>query len=432
MPSPSQPSLPPLPPTLAASTTAPQQLALAGVFTYTVSEVTALLQRSMEEHPTLSQKLVVQGEVSNLKRSSRGHVYFTLKDEGAALSCTLWASAAAKLKHTLEEGQALYATGKLGLYAPNGTYALSVQSVEPVGLGALQQAYQQLKEQLETEGLFDPQRKRPLPTFPTRIGIITSPTGAVLQDMVRVIQAKNPRLHVVFAPASVQGQGAAASIAQAIEALQHPSLALEALIVARGGGSFEDLFCFSEAPVVRAIANSRLPIVTGIGHEPDFGLADAAADYSAQTPTAAADTLVPHWGDWQAGIAAQANWLKEAWQRRLNQEEQQLEQRSEALAERLQWRLQQAAERLAQRTQALQEGMTSQLQQAQHTLAQQRTALDAYSPTALLKKGFSLLSHPATGQPLYTVATVQQAMGQQTPVRLTLSDGALTVVLSEG
>jgi exodeoxyribonuclease VII large subunit len=271
----------------------PRKKEQEGKSTYTVSEITRLIQNTFSEHPVLGRSIVVEGELSNVKRSSRGHVYFTLKDGDASIGGILWAGVASRLNFELADGMAVYLTGKLEVYGRSGTYSLVASKLEPVGIGALQLAFQQIKARLEAEGLFMEDFKQALPDCPQRIGIITSSTGAVIHDMLRVIRRKNRFMDVLLHPVKVQGEGAAEDIAAAIAELNQPEYELDALIVARGGGSFEDLFCFSEETIVRAIFNSHVPIVTGIGHEPDFSLADAAADYSASTPTAAADWLTP-------------------------------------------------------------------------------------------------------------------------------------------
>jgi len=265
----------------------------AGAYCFTVSELTERLQTLITEDDILGNPLVVQGEVSNVKISSRGHLYFTLKDEEATIKAKMWASQVKLLPFDLEDGMAVYLTGHLEIYAPHGEYSLTARKLEPVGVGSLQLAFQQIKEKLEAEGLFLDEFKKPLPEFPMRLGIITSSTGSVIHDMLRVIRNKNPLVHVLLHPVKVQGEGAAQEISAAIQELNHDRHALDVLLIARGGGSFEDLFCFSDESVVRAIFASRVPVITGIGHEPDFSLADAVADHSASTPTAAAEAAVP-------------------------------------------------------------------------------------------------------------------------------------------
>jgi exodeoxyribonuclease VII large subunit len=322
----------------------------------------------------------------------------TLKDEGASISGVLWASKAKALPFALADGLAVIATGELDVYAPNGSYSLVISKLEPVGQGALQLAMQQLQHKLQAEGLFDADRKRPLPHFPLRMGMVTAATGAVIHDMMRIIRAKNPLVDVVLAPVKVQGEGAATSIAQAIEALQEPSLGIELIIVARGGGSFEDLYCFSEEAVVRAIATCRVPVVTGIGHEPDFGLADAAADYSAPTPTAAADRCVPDVEALRYAVAEAGQAMGRAVQHRLALAQHQLDAQTEGLRLGLERNVSHAKQHLAKHTQALQQAMAYQHQQHQHKVAMLAATLNAYSPLATLARGYAVVSLAKTGK----------------------------------
>lgn len=365
---------------------------LAEALPLTVSELTQQLKRTLATHPVLGGKLLVQGELSNVKASSRGHVYLTLKDEGAAISGVLWASKVKALPFALADGLAVIATGELDVYAPNGSYSLVISQLEPVGQGALQLAMQQLQHKLQAEGLFDADHKRPLPFFPLRLGMVTAATGAVIHDMMRIIRAKNPLVDVVLAPVKVQGEGAAASIAQAIEALQEPSLGVDLIIVARGGGSFEDLYCFSEEAVVRAIAACRVPVVTGIGHEPDFGLADAVADYSAPTPTAAADRCVPDVEALRYAVAEAGQAMGRAVQHRLALAQHQLDAQSEGLRLGLERHVNHAKQQLANSTQALQQAMAQQYHHHHHTVAMLAATLNAYSPLATLARGYAVVS----------------------------------------
>jgi exodeoxyribonuclease VII large subunit len=388
---------------------------------FSVSQLTNLLGSAWKMHPTLGNKVLVEGEISNLKKSARGHVYFTLKDEGASISGVLWASTASKLKISLEEGMAVIATGLVEIYAPSGNYSLVVSKIEPVGLGGLQLAYQQLKEKLDAEGLFEASRKRALSLFPFKIGLVTSSTGSVLHDMMRVIQAKNPALTVVLSPAKVQGAGASAEIAQAIESLQNPALGLEVIIVARGGGSFEDLFCFSEEAVVRAIATSRLPIVTGIGHEPDFGLADAVADYSAQTPTAAADMAVGNWFDWQQTLTQTGSWLAETVERAVGLATQDVDWKTAQLQEGLQHQTLQAEQALTQLANTLERDALQNLTWAEQRFQQQVAELEAFSPLQVLNRGYAVLETLQTHQPVKTI----QSLRVNDQLKARLAEGAL-------
>ena len=232
----------------------------------------------------------VEGEVTNASSSGRGHIYFSLKDDAAALDCVMWSSRARRLKFELEDGLAVLALGSLTVYPQRGRFQMVVDDIQPQGVGALQLAFEQLKMKLEAEGLFAAERKRSLPALPNRVGIVTSATGAALQDMLKILR-RSPYLEVVVAPAMVQGEGAAAEIAAAVARLV-ASERVNVIIVGRGGGSLEDLWAFNEEEVARAIAASPVPIISGVGHEVDFTIADFVADIRATTPTHAAELVV--------------------------------------------------------------------------------------------------------------------------------------------
>ena len=248
-----------------------------------ISEVNALLGQGFSG-------VRVEGEVTNASTSGRGHIYFTLKDEAAALDCVMWAGKARRLKFRLEDGLAALALGSLTIYPQRGRFQLVVDDIEPQGVGALQLAFEQLKKKLEAEGLFAAERKRELPALPNRVGIVTSATGAALQDMLNVLR-RFPHLEIVIAPAMVQGDRAAEEIARAIKRLVDCNRA-NIIIVGRGGGSLEDLWAFNEEAVARAIAASPVPVISGVGHEVDFTIADFVADIRATTPTQAAELVV--------------------------------------------------------------------------------------------------------------------------------------------
>ncbi len=242
--------------------------------------------------------LHVVGEISDLARPRSGHLYFTLKDRESELRCVLWKSDVARLKFAAEAGMEVVATGALEVYTPRGTYQLIVRRLEPRGVGALEVALRQLREKLEREGLFDPARKRPLPQLPRRIGLVTSPRGAAIRDILQTLRERFAIADVVVAPARVQGEGAAAEIVTAIQLLNENRDALDGidvLIVGRGGGSLEDLWAFNDETLVRAVATSSIPVVSAVGHEVDVSLCDLAADARAATPTAAAQLVTPHW-----------------------------------------------------------------------------------------------------------------------------------------
>jgi len=258
--------------------------------TYTVSKLTFLIRKLLEENESL-QDVWVQGEISNLSRPASGHVYFTLKDANASLKSVMWKASAVRLNLTLRDGMEVEVHGKIGVYEPQGQYQLYADQIRAVGEGALYQEFMRLKAQLEAEGLFDPERKRPIPELPRRIGIVTSATGAALRDMLNTLRRRLPLVEVILAPSPVQGVDAPAALVKALQSLslQSPNL----IIIARGGGSIEDLWAFNDERVVRAVAASDVPIICGVGHETDFTLCDFASDLRAPTPTAAAELATP-------------------------------------------------------------------------------------------------------------------------------------------
>ena len=258
-----------------------------------VSDLTAQIRRLLEQRIGA---VWVSGEVSNLRAQASGHIYFTLKDAGAQLSCVCFRDAARASRALLADGQQVILQGDLTVYEVRGQYQLVVRQIELRGVGALQVAFEKLKLKLAAEGLFAPERKRPLPKYPQRIGLVTSPTGAAIRDVLHAVERKNPGLEIILAPCRVQGQGAAEEIAEAIRTLnqfniQHPTLNLQLILVKRGGGSLEDLWAFNEEAVARTIFASALPVVSAVGHEIDFTISDFVADVRAATPSAAAEII---------------------------------------------------------------------------------------------------------------------------------------------
>jgi exodeoxyribonuclease VII large subunit len=279
-----------------------------------VGDLTAQIKRLLEGQVG---RVWVTGEITNLRAQSSGHIYFTLKDAAAQISCVLFRGTTVADRSLLQDGQKLVVQGEISVYEPRGQYQIIVQSVELQGVGALQAAFERLKQKLSAEGLFAPERKRPLPDFPRRIGLVTSPTGAAIRDVIHVIQRRNPALELVLVPCRVQGAGAAGEIAAAIRLLnefnesrarEKSSGALPAIdlvLITRGGGSLEDLWAFNEEAVARAIFESALPVVSAVGHEIDFTISDFVADFRAATPSAAAEILT-------AGAAASHEFIARA------------------------------------------------------------------------------------------------------------------------
>ena len=262
---------------------------------WSVTDLTHYL-RELLESDELLQDVWVNGEVSNFSRSSSGHLYFTLKDSSASLRCVMWRNAVLRQSFTPHDGDAIEVHGSISIYEVGGQYQLYADLFRQAGEGALYQEFLRLKAMLEAEGLFAPERKRPIPLTPKRIGIVTSPTGAALQDMLNTLRRRYPLVEVVLAPTPVQGDEAPAGIIAALHhvtQIAHPDV----IILARGGGSIEDLWAFNDQRVARAIAASPVPIITGIGHETDFTIADFVADLRAPTPTAAAELATPNQTD---------------------------------------------------------------------------------------------------------------------------------------
>jgi exodeoxyribonuclease VII large subunit len=256
---------------------------------WTVSDFTRLIRESLEDQ---FRDIWIEGEVSNIRTPGSGHVYFTLKDDRSQVRMVLFRTGFQYLRFNLKEGLHVLTRGRVTVYDPRGEYQVVVEYLEPRGIGSLQLAFEQLKERLSREGLFLQSRKRALPRFPRAVGVVTSPTGAAIRDIVTVLSRRWPAIHIVIAPVPVQGFGAAERIAAAIQALGECEL-IDVMIVGRGGGSWEDLWSFNEEVVVRAIAAAKVPVVSAVGHEVDVTLADFAADYRAPTPSAAAEAVVP-------------------------------------------------------------------------------------------------------------------------------------------
>lgn len=255
---------------------------------YKVAELTRRIRMLLEDELGL---VWVEGEVSNLRRPQSGHLYFTLKDEGAQLSAVFFRGSQAGLRFELRDGLKVRVYGPISVYEASGQYQVVVRKIEEAGKGSLQEAFEALKKKLEAEGLFDAARKKPLPLLPRHVGLVTSPTGAAIRDILHVLNRRFPNLHIVLAPVKVQGEGAAAEIAAAID-LFNARGGIDVLIVGRGGGSLEDLWCFNEEVVARAIARSGIPVISAVGHEIDFTISDFVADVRAPTPSAAAEIVV--------------------------------------------------------------------------------------------------------------------------------------------
>jgi exodeoxyribonuclease VII large subunit len=255
---------------------------------WTVSELTSKIRDLLAKNFT---GITVQGEISNCREAQSGHYYFTLKDDRAQVRCVFFKQQQRGIKFRPEDGLQMTVRGSISVYEPRGEYQIYVESLEPIGLGALQLAFEQLKKRLEAEGLFDASRKKPLPLLPSRIGLITSPKGAAVRDVVRILTRRFPNVHLTVYPVRVQGEGSAEEIVKALKFFNTKKI-VDVLILTRGGGSLEDLWSFNEEIVARAIFASEIPVISGVGHEMDFTIADFVADVRASTPSAAAELVV--------------------------------------------------------------------------------------------------------------------------------------------
>ena len=354
----------------------------------TVSQLTARLKGVVEQ---TFQSVWVAGEISNFSQPQSGHCYFTLKDDAAQIRAVLWRTTAAKLKLELHDGLDVVCRGHLDVYPPRGSYQLVVDELQPQGLGALELALRQLREKLAKEGLFAPERKRPLPTFPRRIAVVTSPTGAAIRDFLQVLSRRWRGVEVLVFPARVQGECAANEIVEAIRQANRTQPRPDVLVLTRGGGSLEDLWCFNEEPVIRAIAASRVPTVSAVGHEIDVTLTDLVADVRALTPSEAAERIVPSADDVTDLVRGLGLRLRMALATRVAH----IRNRLDSLASRPALRCPQDGVLL--RTRRVDE-LSVRLHAAAQTMLRDRRAaiagvagkLEALSPLAVLGRGYSL------------------------------------------
>ena len=435
---------------------------------WTVSELTARIKELLEER---FPAFWVEGEISNFRATQAGHAYFTLKDETAQLKAVLFRGRAPRIRFQPEDGLHVLAFGSLEVYAARGDYQLVVELLEPKGLGALQLAFEQLKARLAAEGLFDPGRKRPLPRFPKKIGIVTSPTGAALRDILKILGRRFADLHLLIAPVRVQGEEAAGEIVQALADLNLVE-DLDVIIVARGGGSLEDLWGFNEEQVARAIAASRVPVISAVGHETDVTIADFVADVRAPTPSGAAELVVEE----KAAVAAELSdlhgrllrsvqqqlaqrraWLDALTRRRVLTDParplRDLERRLDDLTLRLTAGLRRCGTRAHERVRMatsilssrtplariadgarlllqlhgrLRIGAGHTVERARHRLGNAVAQLDTLSPLSVLRRGYSL-----TRLPSGEIVRSGQQVGPGSPVEVLLHEGTLDCLVEK-
>jgi exodeoxyribonuclease VII large subunit len=408
--------MPPAPPIAAASDKS----------VLTVSQLTALIKGVVEQQ---FGSVWVAGEISNFSQPQSGHCYFTLKDDGAQIRAVLWRTTAARLKLKLHDGLEVVCRGRLDLYPPRGSYQLVVEELQPQGVGALELALRQLRDKLAKEGLFDAERKRPLPAFPRRIGVVTSPTGAAIRDFLEVLRRRWRGVEVFVFPARVQGDCAAEEIVAGIHAANRVEPPLDVLVVTRGGGSLEDLWCFNEEPVLRAIAASRVPTVSAVGHEIDVTLADLAADVRALTPSEAAERIVPSAEDVTAIVHSLRSRLSAAMRTRLAHHRHRLDWLATrpALARPLD-NVHQRSRRVDELSLRLHGSAKTLLRDRRAALAAAAGKLHSLSPLGVLGRGYSLTYKDGDRQ--LVTASRQVRAGDHLTTRLhegTISSTVLTV-----
>jgi exodeoxyribonuclease VII large subunit len=394
---------------------------------FTVGEVIRYLGDVLADDVVLA-GLWVQGEISNLSHSTAGHTYFTLKDEECQLKSVAFrgSSIHKAVLRGLKNGDWVLAHGRIGVYEAQGSVQLYVDHVQPAGLGILQQRFDELCAKLRAEGLFDESRKRPIPQFPHRVGVVTSPQAAALQDICRILAQRFPAVEVVLAPTLVQGVEAPAQIVAAIDHLsEHEDV--DVIVVARGGGSMEDLWAFNDESVARAIARARVPVVTGIGHETDFTVADFVADLRAPTPSGAAVAVVPDRETLLAQVEAYREDLGTAIMDRLDADAKSVFiARDELVRRNPQRRIMQWRQHLDEVLQVLAERSARHVQMKRERLSGRRAELTLLHPTAALQRGYALITD-STGMIIRSAAGLD--VGD--PIRLRMRDGLVSATVDD-
>ncbi len=391
--------------------------------TFSVSELTAYIKTSLE---ACFQSIIIEGEISNFKPSSSGHYYFTLKDEGASISAVLFKGKARYLDFIPKDGMTVRVKGSITVYAQRGAYQIVVDTMEQAGTGDILKAIEELKRKLAAEGLFDQAKKRPLPRFPRTIGVITSPNGAALQDILNITQRRNNSISIVILPCIVQGNDAPQTIIRQIEAANKFDIA-DVLIVGRGGGSLEDLLPFSDEGVVRAVAASRIPIVSAVGHEIDTALSDYAADLRAPTPSAAAELVTPLKEDTYEFLQNSTAEMYELLMNRIAHGRLLLQSFSlEAMELHLRKMLSPLVQRFDSARDTLCGEMKSRIAEAQNRLVLAEHKLESANPQKILDRGFAIVRDKKTGK----IIRNAEEVSANTVLAIRLAKGSVEAVPS--
>ena len=400
------------------------QLPLFQPLVRSVSDLTRYL-RELLENDEILQDVWVQGEVSNFLRHTSGHLYFTLKDSSAALKCVMWRSQAVRQGYLPANGDAVETHGNISVYEAGGQYQLYVDMIQPIGEGRLFQEFLRLKTRLESEGLFDSQRKRPIPPWPERIGVVTSPTGAAIRDILHTLGRRYPLAHVFLAPTPVQGEEAPAGIVAALDALNRV-VKPDIILLGRGGGSLEDLWAFNDEKVARAIAASEAPVITGVGHETDFTIADFVADLRAPTPTAAAELATPDQAELRLGLATDVERLGRAALAAVSQQRLALAGLGNRLGQRSpRARLMSDRQRLDELVHRIRIALGHSVELTRTRLQSLEQRLDTLDPQAVLRRGFAVVS-TTDGM----IVTSVQGVDVDEQVDIGLVDGILHAIVA--
>ena len=384
----------------------------------TVSALTFVLKDVVE---SAFPHVWVSGEISNLMKAGSGHVYFTLKDDSAQLKAVMWRSTAQRVRFDLRDGMEVIAAGAIQVYEARGQHQLVIEQMQPKGIGPLELAFRQLQQKLAAEGLFAPERKRPLPRFPRRIALITSPTGAAVRDMIQVMTRRWPRADIVVVPVVVQGDQAAGQIAAALRRV-HTIPRVDVVICGRGGGSLEDLWAFNEETVARAIHACHVPVISAVGHEVDVTIADLVADRRALTPSEAAELVVPLESD----VRMELDQIRQRLMSSLRQQTQQARMRLDSLASRRCFtrpldRIHDLSHRLDELEGRLKRGARQAVETSRQHVNSLAASLNALSPLAVLDRGYSLTKRVSDGELIRDASVV--AVGDQ--VSTLLASGSI-------
>ncbi|HPY00213.1 MAG TPA: exodeoxyribonuclease VII large subunit [Candidatus Marinimicrobia bacterium] len=380
---------------------------------YTVTEIARDIKRVVEQFIA---PVWVEGEVSNFTISRAGHIYFSLKDQTAVLNCTIWRSQSLSIPFQIVNGMRLLVFGNITTYAMQSQYQLNVQQVRAAGLGSLYLAFEALKKKLSAEGLFDPERKRPIPLYPTRIGLITSESGAALRDFLQISRRRNPSIAIYIYPALVQGAEAAATIIAGIK-LFNRLQNVDFIVITRGGGSLEDLWAFNEEPLVRAVAQSAIPIVSAVGHEVDFTLCDFAADLRAPTPSAAAEMTIPERSHILNFIDQTCNKMAQNIRMRLDNFHKEIDNITKRLFLNRPWELlRQRIQRIDELEGRIVKAINSRILSAQVELDNIHKTLEVLNPRAIMERGFAIVYHWPDKKIIKSISEI--AVGEQVSVEL--------------